>query len=120
MQHSDTGAGYGKAIFTLLILIALAFVAFKAVPVYVHNYELQDYIRELAVRATVEHSQPEAVRGSVLAKAQELELFLTRENVNVTQSGGKIMIELDYSVPVDLKVYTWVIHFAPSAENRAL
>lgn len=98
----------------------MAYVAIKAVPVYVHNYELQDYIRQLAVRATVERANPDTVRNDVMARAQELDLPLTRENVKVTQSGGKIMIEVDYTVPLDLKVYTWNIHFAPSAENRAL
>lgn len=119
MRRSDSGKGYANLIFALAILSVLAFVGIKTVPVVLHNYELQDYIRQLAIRATVERSPAEAIRNDVVAHAQDLELPVTRDNVKCT-AGSKVTIELDYTVAVDLKVYIWVLHFTPAAENRAL
>ncbi|HEY6290230.1 MAG TPA: hypothetical protein VI455_01535 [Terriglobia bacterium] len=33
-------------------------------------------------------------------------------------AADRVKINVDYTVPVDLKVYTWSIHFTPSAESR--
>jgi hypothetical protein len=44
---------------------------------------------------------------------------VTAENVKVTIT-TKVNIDLDYMVPVDLKVYTMMLHFTPSAEDRSL
>jgi hypothetical protein len=40
--------------------------------------------------------------------------------VKVEAGGGRVTVSLDYTVPVDLKVYTLNLHFTPSAENRQL
>jgi hypothetical protein len=120
MQYTASGRGYAKLIFTLLVLGAVGFVAVKTIPVYVHNYELQDFIRQLAIRATVNRTSVEAVQNDILAEAQELDLPIERRDVKVTINSYGVTIELDYRVPVDLKFYTWVLHFAPSATNRAI
>ncbi len=120
MRHTASGKGYGKLIFTLLVLGAIGFVAAKTVPIYVHNYELQDFIRQLAIRATVDRTSAEAVQNNVLSQAEELELPIARRDVKVVVNSNGVSIELDYTVPVDLKFYTLVLHFTPSATNRAL
>ena len=119
MRHTDRGAGYGKLIFALLIISAVAYCAIKIVPVYVSNYELNDKIRQLAVQATVDHSSAQGVQDRVVDYAKGLGLPVARENVTV-QVGTVVTINLDYNVPVDLKVYTLNLHFTPSAENRQI
>lgn len=120
MQHTASGRGYPKLIFTILVLGAIAYVAVKTIPIYVHNYELQDFIRQLAIRATVNRTSAETVQNDILAEADELDLPIRRRDVKVTVNSAGVTIELDYTVPVDLKVYTWVLHFTPTATNRAL
>jgi len=119
MRHSDRGAGYGKLIFALLVLAAAAYCAVKIVPVYVSNYELNDKIRQLAIQATVDHSSAQAVQDKVLDYAKELGLPIERKDVTV-QVGNLVSISIDYTVPIDLKVYTLNLHFTPSAENRQI
>ncbi len=119
MRRTNSGKGTAKAIFALGVLAAVAFVAIKTIPVYFHNYQLQDYLRELTVQATVQRFSEEQIRNTVLAKAQNLDLPITREQVKVT-AGNRVAIDIDYTVSVDLKVYVWVLHFTPSAENRAI
>jgi len=117
MRHYDTGKGYPKAIVALLVLAAVAYVGTKVVPIYIANYEMQDFIRQLSVQMSARGGATvEMVQNAVLSKAQDLGLPMTRENVKV-RIAGSVSVALDYQVPVDLKVYTWVLHFTPSSEN---
>ncbi len=116
-RPSDSGIGSLKIIFVFLVLAAVAYVAIKTIPIYVNNYEVQDYIRQLAIKASVERVRPEAVQDQVTAHAVEQELPVTRDNVKVTINGGKVRIDMDYTVPVDLKVYILSLHFTPSSED---
>jgi hypothetical protein len=120
MRRSDSGQGSGKAFLALLIVVALGYLGIKTIPVYVNNYQLGDYIRDLAVRATVERPPAERLQGDVVAKAQSLDLPVTAGNVKVTVTNEKVIIRVDYTVPIDLKLYTLNLHFTPSAENHAL
>jgi len=119
MPRSDSGEGFVKGIFTLAILALLVFVGVKAVPVYFDNYQLADYIRDRAIRASVERTAPDIIQNEVVRYAQNLGLPISRDNVRVTSGDLTVKIQIDYTVPVDLKFYTWNLHFAPSAENRA-
>jgi hypothetical protein len=96
---------------------AIAYVAIKTVPVYTGNYEVADYIRQLSIKASVERVNAETVQDHVVKHAQDQGLPVTRDNVKVTITSGKVRIDMDYTVPIDLKVYTWVLHFTPSSED---
>lgn len=117
MRRRDQGKGTLKAIFATLVVAVTFYAGIKIVPVFLHNYELQDFLRDLAIQATVQRSSAEAIQNAVVAKAQDLDLPVTRDNVKATP-GNKVTIDVDYKVPVDLKVYTMVLHFTPSAVNR--
>ena len=117
MRPSDSGVGRLKIIFVLLVLGAVASGAIKTIPVYVNSYEVQDYIRQLAIKASVERVKPEAIQAQVVAHAVEKDLPVTRDNVKVTITGNKVRIDMDYTVLVDLKVYTLSLHFTPSSED---
>jgi YbbR domain-containing protein len=116
MRWFDAGKGYGKLIISVLVLGVIGFCAAKVVPVYVANYEMQDYIRALAVQMSAKPSPADVILNDVLSKAEDLGLPITKENVKVRIT-SRVTIDVDYQVPVDLKVYIWVLHFAPSSEN---
>ena len=116
-RPSDSGIGSLKTIFVLLVLGAIAYVAIKTIPVYVNSYEVQDYCRQLAIKASVERVKAEAIQDQVTAHAVEKDLPVTRDNVKVTINGNKVRIDMDYTVPVDLRVYTLSLHFTPSSED---
>ncbi len=118
---SDAGKGGIKAFLSLLFLAAVVFCAIKIIPVYVNNYELQGYLNNVAVQATVQSppATPAAVQNEILAKAESLGLPVERDNVKVS-IGRTVRINIDYSVYVDLEFYTVTLHFTPSAENSNL
>lgn len=120
MRRSESGRVTFKAILSLAFLAALVFVGFKVIPVYVNDYQLNDFVYNQTSFWVTEHTPPEAIVKSVLAKAQDLDLPLEAEDVTVKANAAKVSVSLDYDVPVDLKVYTWRIHFTHSSENRSI
>jgi hypothetical protein len=120
MRRSDSGKGTIKAILTVAFLVAVIYAGIKIIPVYVNSYELDDYIRQQNPFWVTQHASADAIRNNILAKAQDLGLPVSAEQVQVSAGGGRVAVNLDYTVPVDLKVYVLNLHFTPSAENRQL
>ena len=109
-----------KAVLSLAFLAALIYFGVKTIPVYVNDYELDDYIQNQAPFWQTQHTSADEVRKNVLAKAQDLGLPLAAEDVTVQVNPYKVTVTLDYHVPVDLKVYTLQLHFTHSSENRSI
>jgi hypothetical protein len=120
MRSTDSGKGYVKAFFWLLVLLLLGYTSVKVVPLYINNYELQNYLVEQTPFWVTQRASSDAVRNRVLAKAQELNLPIGKDDVQVEATQAKVVVSIDYTIPVDLVVYTWNLHFTPHSENRAL
>ena len=121
MRRSEEASGRFKALLSLAFLAAIIFVAIKTIPAYVNNFELQDHVRQLSVELAVRAKPvtPDEIRDEVVAFAQDHGVPVTADDVTVAVT-SHISTSLDYSVPGDLKVYTLMLHFMPSAENRSL
>ena len=119
-RSSQRGEGKLKAIaFTALIVVAI-YVAYKLVPPYISEYQLQDKIQELARFGIVNRYSDEQVRENVFKVVQDLDLPVKREDIKVTVTQATCKISLDYTVPVDLLFYSTELHFSPSSENKSL
>jgi cell division protein FtsL len=121
MRRTEEASGRFKVLLSLAFLAAVIFGAIKIIPVYVNNYQLQDHIRQLSIQLAVRTRPvtPDEIRDEVIAFAQDHGIPLAADNVKVTVA-HHISIDLDYTVPVDLIVYTLRLHFKPSAENQSL
>jgi hypothetical protein len=120
MRRLESGKGTAKAIFALAFLAAVIFSCFKIIPVYVDNYQLQEYLRKETPFWLMQHVPADAIRNNILGEAEGLGLPLAADQVNVEASGNRVSVNIDYTVPVDLKVYTLLLHFTPSSENRSI
>lgn len=121
MQHTEKGAGRLKGFLALAFIAAVIYCGVKIIPVYVENYQLQDYVRGLAVDATVAYppATVDGVTQDVLNKAHHLGLPITADEVQVAV-GHTVSIQIDYTVPIDLQVFSFSLHFTPSATNSNL
>ncbi len=119
MRRLEDGKGRLKALFALAVVAATVYLSIKIIPVYVNNYDLHNHIHELAETATVQHLSADKITKDVVAYADDLGLPITADNVKVAV-GNIVTIDLDYTVPIDLRYYTLMLHFTPSAENRQL
>jgi cell division protein FtsL len=121
MRRGEAAAGRLKALLALALLAATIFAAFKTFPAYVNNYQLQDHIRQLSTQLAVRSTPatPGEVINEVVQFAQDHGIPLTPDNIKVT-IGHHVKIDLDYTIPVDLRVYTLRLHFTPSADSMTL
>ena len=119
-KHSQRGEGKLKAIIYTVILLAGVYAAIKIVPAYVAEYELKDKMAEQARFAIVNRYSEEQVRDVIFKVVQDLDIPANREDIKVQNTNHGIMISLNYTVPVDFKVYKTELSFSPSSEGRDL
>lgn len=97
--------------FLWLVVLAIAvMISWKMIPVKVNSAEMADYMVEVAQFHSARKT-PEEVRGLLLARASELNIPLTKENVTVVRTGDRIRMRVEYTVPVDFPGYTYNWHF---------
>jgi len=119
-RRPERGEGKAKAIIVTAIILFVIYAAIKIVPAYVKEYELQDKMQEQARFAVVNRYPEEKVREIIFKEVQDLELPVKREEIKIVANAGVVRIAMDYTVPVDLIVYRFDLHFTPSSENKAL
>jgi hypothetical protein len=120
MRLSDSGRITFKAVLSLAFLAAVIYASIKIIPVYVDDYELNDYIENQTPFWLTQRASVEGIRKSVLAKAQEVDLPLTNDELTVEANQNRVTVSIDYHFPVDLKVYTLQLHFTHSKANTAI
>jgi hypothetical protein len=120
MRRSESGKITFKAILSLAFLAAVIFAAVKIIPVYVNNYELNDYVENQTPFWLTQRASAEAIQKNILAKAEDLGLPIVADNLTISANQNKVSISIDYHVPVDLKVYTLPLHFTISKGNTAI
>ena len=119
-KRSQRGEGKLKAIIYTVILFAAVYAAVKIVPVYVAEYQLNDKITEQARFAIVNHYSEDQIRDIIFKVIQDLDIPANREDIKVQNTNHGVMITVNYSVPVDFKVYKTEFNFSPSSEGRDL
>jgi hypothetical protein len=119
-KRSQRGEGKLKAIIYTVVLLFAVYAAVKIVPVYVAEYELKDKMAEQARFAIVNRYSEDQVRDVIFKVIQDLDIPATREDIKVQNTNNGIMISVNYSVPVDFKVYKTEFNFSPSSEGRDL
>jgi hypothetical protein len=119
-RRAQRGAGRLKAIVWTVILVFIAYAAFKILPIYIAEYQLADKIQEEAKFAVVNRHSEDLIRDTVYKEVQELNIPVARDQIKVLSSQQLVQISVDYTVPVDLIVYKVDLHFTPSGENKAL
>jgi hypothetical protein len=114
----ERGGALLKAMVWLLILAGGGYVAYKVVPAYMSDYELQDKMRSDARFAAVNHRSDEELRDLLYRDIQDLNIPARRQDIQVLEnSGHAVRLGVDYTVTVDLKVYQLRLHFTPTAES---
>lgn len=107
-----------RALFGVVFIVAVVFAVWKLVPPYFSNYQLQDAIADEARMNTYTPKTAEQMRETIFKKCQELEIPVTREQINVQRDGQSVAIWFDYTVHVDLPGYPVDLQFHPSSKNK--
>ncbi|HEU5161837.1 MAG TPA: hypothetical protein VFV54_01710 [Thermoanaerobaculia bacterium] len=114
-NRKQRGEGQLGCIVGLIVLIAASYVAFKIVPVKVRAADLRQEIVDVARSAGV--YKEAQIRQKIMAKAEELELPLEPENLEVIRKSDRVYIEATYTVPVEFPGYIYQFNFKHVADN---
>lgn len=117
-QTRQRGEGKLGCVVSLVVLIAVGAIAYKAFPVYYSNRELLDFAKDLGPKASGIQN-PEAIEVLVRQKAKELEIPEVFNNVSAVSVSlrpsaldvpGRCTIKIRYKKPIDFfGVYTYVM-----------
>jgi hypothetical protein len=77
-------------------------------------------MQEQARFGVVNRYSEEQVREAIFKVVQDLEIPAKRDDIKVTVTQSVVKVSLEYSVPVDLLLYSTELHFSPSSENKSL
>jgi hypothetical protein len=122
VRNKQLGGAKIKFVVTLAILGFGAYSAYKIVPAYFANYQLQDMMKSEALFATSAYPRKTAddIHGDVWKKMQELGIQAKPEDIKVTGGEQAVTITVDYSVPVDLTVYKFTLDFHPHSDSHSI
>jgi len=105
-------------------MLLVGIICLKLIPPYFANYQFEDAIKNEALQSTYGSRSEEEIRESVIKKAHEYDIDLTRTQVRVIRTGnsgtGSLTIEAQYSIPVNLPGYSTTLEFHPSSSNKGL
>jgi hypothetical protein len=113
-----------KMFLGVFVIVGGLYVAIKVVPPYFNNYEFQDSIKDEATRDSYSPKTEDDIRKAVLKKAQQYDIPLTEDGIQVQRQGnqysGTVIIRAPYVVHVDLPGYPMDLHFEASTENKGV
>jgi hypothetical protein len=113
-----------KLILGVGVIVVVAFLGIKILPVYFSNYEFEDFIKEEALHSTYSMRSEDDIREAVIKHARDFDIDLTAKQVHVSRTGssgnGSLTIEAEYTVPIDLPGYSMTVDFHPSSKNKGV
>lgn len=113
-----------KMILGLAVVVAMFIVGWAIVPAYFNNYEFEDALKNEALQATYSSRSEEEIRDVIVKRARDFDIPLTSKQVRVSRTGiygsGSLLIEANYSVPVNLPGYQTTLEFHPSTKNKGV
>jgi hypothetical protein len=115
--------GTVKALIGFLVIIGCAYCGFQIAPPLLANYSFQDDLRNVAmVGGSNPHTTDQELVDQIIKKALDHQITLAPEAVTVQRIGTPgspaVYVAADYSVPVTLPGYSFVMHFTPSSGNK--
>lgn len=113
-----------KLILGFAVIIAVVYGIWMIIPPYFANYQFEDAIKNEALHDTYTTRTEDDIRNSVFKQAKDLDIPLTREQIKVQRVGtigqGSILIDVEYSVHVDMPGYPLDLRFHPTTSNKGL
>lgn len=112
-QAGDTKLG---CIVWLIIMAILTVALWQIVPAKMRSAELYDYITDQARLA--QRTSHEQLKKKILKKAKELDIYLRKEDLQVTGGRETISIHCKYVIPIELPGYTYIWEFEHSISEQ--
>jgi hypothetical protein len=97
------------------VLVAMVGILLTLMPVYFENYQLGQYVRQLARNA---NAPDDELRAAVMVRARALDLPVQPGDIQITRPEGKLQLEMKYAVQMDFPLYQVDLHFHANGASR--
>ncbi len=105
-RESERGEGRFGTMVGLCVLLLAIYLGFKVIPVMVNAYSFRDFIEQEARFAALKKVDKE-IAARVLRKAQELELTVGPQDIQMKRTTTHFDITVKYTVPIETPIYTY-------------
>jgi hypothetical protein len=109
-----------KAILGFALIFGGLFTGWNLIPPYVHNYEFQDDLDEIARRNSYTQKTDDDLRAMVIKQAGDLEIPLKEDQVLISRNGDGLGIAVHYKIHVDMVVTPVDLDFSTNSLNKRL
>ena len=126
VRKAERGASKVKTIFSLLVVLYVAYLVFQIVPPMIDKYNLEDTMRTEARFAVVNRKEADDIRESIWRKVKDLGIDrdadggIRREDIKVDFMGRNVNIVLKYRIKLNLIFGDKDLDFEAAAGDRAL
>jgi hypothetical protein len=93
-----------------LVALIVTLIAIKVAPIMVNVGELDKQIGVYADRANRREYNDARIQRAILAKAESLDLPLTKKGIKIQRTSNRIKITVTYTVTIEFPGYTYVWH----------
>ena len=90
------------------------------IPPYIHNYEFQDDLDDIARVNSYTRKTDDDIKALVIQKADNLGIKLKEETISVTRAGDGLGITVHYTVHVDLILHPIDLDFTANSLNKRI
>jgi hypothetical protein len=116
-RSAERGEGNLGCILWLLLLGLVVLVAWKAVPVKMKSVELYEHMDELAKFAAA-RAKSDDLKRSILQRAEQLDIPLEREAIEVDLGAERVRMKVEYTIPVEVLGFTYDWHFEQEVDRQ--
>ena len=92
------------------VALIVALIAIKVAPIMIHVGELDKQIGVYADRANRREYNDKRIERAILAKAESLDLPVTKKDIKIKRTSNRIKITVVYEIPIEFPGYTYVWH----------
>jgi hypothetical protein len=119
--RSQRGSAKVRALAWTLVILAFVFVAWKVIPPYFANYELEDWLNGNILAFMGKNIPNDDLTAAVLKEMATEGIEGTKDNVKILQNNSRgLNVEVDYNVTVDLAAFQMNLHFTPHTNSQQL
>lgn len=108
-MQSQRGEGKAGCVFWILILLVGGLVAWRWIPATIADMQLRDHMDELA--KLYPRDDARSFERKILNRANELNIPLQDKHVVVKKTGQRVIMDVEYTVPLDFFVFTYNKHY---------
>jgi hypothetical protein len=109
-QRHASGFVRLKFLLGVVVLAGMGYLGIKIIPPYWDYLSMQDPVKEAAIAYARQGKEAE-VRTELIARARNVGVVLTEEQVDMGQEGNLVVVRVAWEVPLDIPMYRRTLRF---------